>query len=173
VAGTSVRARLISHEQAQGGSHPLLKRAAATWTDGLGPGSIVLQIFIIFYSTWGHAKGFAEKVKEGVDEAGGDGILYQVRSDAPLPRTQSVLSFPQLSQCMLPMGLHGELTARPTCARACAGGRDAARRRAGEDARPRPPLARREFTIAQPRQAKSANHRPWAARVVHGRRRSR
>jgi len=35
-------------------------------------------VFIIFYSAYGHAKSFAEKVKEGVDEAGAEGILYQV-----------------------------------------------------------------------------------------------
>jgi len=36
------------------------------------------QVFIIFYSAYGHTKSFAEKVKEGVDEAGAEGILYQV-----------------------------------------------------------------------------------------------
>jgi len=41
------------------------------------------QIFIIFYSTYGHAKTLAEAIKEGVEEAGGEPVLYQVGTNGP------------------------------------------------------------------------------------------
>lgn len=37
----------------------------------------MVQIFIIFYSAYGHTKTMAEKIKAGVEAAGGDPLLMQ------------------------------------------------------------------------------------------------
>lgn len=40
--------------------------------------AILQQVAIIFYSTYGHAKTLAEAIQQGVAEAGGEPMLYQV-----------------------------------------------------------------------------------------------
>jgi flavodoxin len=37
----------------------------------------VVQIFIIFYSAYGHTKTMAEKIKAGVEAAGGESLLME------------------------------------------------------------------------------------------------
>eukprot|EP01068_Selenidium_serpulae_P007021 Selendium_serpulae@DN4584_c0_g1_i3.p1 len=41
------------------------------------------KIFVVFYSTYGHVKEMAMKIKEGVDAAGGDARLYRVPETLP------------------------------------------------------------------------------------------
>lgn len=41
------------------------------------------KIFVVFYSMYGHVKAMAEKVKEGLEEAGCEATLYQIAETLP------------------------------------------------------------------------------------------